>query len=133
MMSDVAAWVAALILAAVAIFQLALVAGAPWRHMSYGGRAGTSAGVVPGPYRIMSGAAVVVLAFAAWIVLASADVVADTPLGEGFMDVAIWVVFGYLALNTVMNALSPNTVERYAFGAATLVAALACLAVAIEL
>ena len=33
MMSDVAAWVAALILAAVAIFQLALVAGAPWRHI----------------------------------------------------------------------------------------------------
>ena len=101
--------------------------------MSYGGRAGTSPGVLARPYRIMSAASVVVLAFAAWIVLASADVAADGPLGEGFIDSAVWVVFGYLALNTVMNALSTSGMERFAFGAATLIAAMACLTVAVGL
>lgn len=133
MATEVAAWVAALVLLAAALFQTALVAGAPWRHVTYGGRAGTSAGVLPGPYRIMSLAAVAILVSAAWIVLARADLVSHGPLGEGFLDIAIWVVFGYLIINTVTNALSTNAVESLGFGAATFVAALACLVVAIEL
>ncbi len=70
-----AAWSVALLLAGVALFQPGLAGGAPWGDMSYGGRAETVIGILPGSYRGMSGAAVVIRLPAAWIVLARSGVV----------------------------------------------------------
>lgn len=125
-----AAWTAALLLAGVALFQAALAAGAPWGDMSYGGRAETVDGVLPGSYRVMSAAAVVILLLAAWMILARGGVVSAGPLSPGFLRGAAWVVFGYLVLNTVMNVASSHPAERFGLGAITLVAAAACFVVA---
>lgn len=125
-----AAITAAVLLAGVAVFQVALAAGAPWGRMSYGGQAETVDGVLPGSYRALSAVAVVILLFAAWIVLARAGVVGSGPLSPGFLRVAVWVVFGYLVLNTVMNLTSSHAGERFGMGAITLVSAVACYIVA---
>ena len=125
-----AAVTAAVLLAGVAAFQVALAAGAPWGRMSYGGQADTVDGVLPGSYRSMSAAAAVILIFAAWIVLARAGVVASGPLSAGFLRVGVWVIFAYLILNTVMNLTSSHAGERFGMGAITLISAVACLFVA---
>lgn len=125
-----AAITAAVLLAGVAVFQIALAAGAPWGRMSYGGQAETVDGVLPGSYRAMSAVAVVILLFAAWIVLARAGVISRGFLSPGFLRVATWVVFGYLILNTVMNLTSSHAGERFGMGAITLISAVACFIVA---
>jgi thiosulfate reductase cytochrome b subunit len=125
-----AAVTAAVLLAVVAAFQIALVAGAPWGRMSYGGQAETVDGVLPGSYRVMSAAAVLILLFAAWIVLARARVVSRGILSPGFLGVAAWVIFAYLILNTAMNLTSSHAGERFGMGAITLISAAACFIVA---
>jgi len=114
---------AAVLLAGVAAFQVALAVGAPWGDMSYGGQADTVDGVLPGSYRVMSVIAVVILLFAAYVVLVRGGVVADSPLGPRFVVIACWVIFAYLALNTLMNLTSSHAGERFGMGAITLVAA----------
>jgi hypothetical protein len=121
---------AAVLLAGVALFQSALALGAPWGDMSYGGQAETVDGVLPGNYRVMSAVAVVILLFAAFLVLARAGVVTASWPGEGFLRPAVWVVFAYLGLNTVMNLMSSHAGERFGMGAVTLVAAVLTFIVA---
>ncbi len=121
---------AAGLLAAVAIFQIALTLGAPWGEMSYGGQAETIDGVLPAGYRVISAVAVMILLFAAYVVLARAGVASAGPLGAVFLKRATWVVFAYLALNTVMNLTSSHAGERFGMGAVTLVTAVLTFLVA---
>ncbi|MEJ2578414.1 MAG: hypothetical protein P8Z68_04885, partial [Kineosporiaceae bacterium] len=76
---------AAALLTAVAAFQLALAAGAPWGEMSYGGRAVTSGGVLSASYRLASAGAVVVLLLAAALILARVGLLPPGPAGPGFL------------------------------------------------
>lgn len=121
---------AAVLLAGVALFQLALAVGFPWGDMSYGGQADTVDGVLPAGYRVMSAIAIFILLFAAYVVLARAGAVEQGWLGDRFLRIAAWVVFAYLALNTVMNLTSSHLGERFGMGAVTLVAAVLCFIVA---
>jgi len=118
------------LLALVAAFQAALAGGAPGGDMSYGGRAETVGGVLPRSYRAMSAASVVLLAFGAWVVLAHAGLVGSGILGNGFLRAAVWIVFAFLVINTAANAASSNPIERFGFGAVSLVSAVACFIVA---
>ena len=128
--AEVAAMITGGLLALVAAFQAALAGGAPWGDMSYGGRAETMGGVLPRSYRAASAASVVVLAFAAWVVLAHAGLVTTGILGHGLPRTAIWIVLAFLVINTATNAASNNPIERFGFGAVSLVSAAACLLVA---
>lgn len=125
---EVAAILGALLLIAVAWFQIALVAGAPWGRHAYGGRADVHDGRLTDRYRIMSAAAVPLLVAGAWIVLAKAGVVTTD---RTWPDWAVWVVFGYLALNTAANLASRSKIERFAMGSVTATAAVATLLVAL--
>jgi hypothetical protein len=127
---EVAAIGAALLLAGVAVFQAALALGAPWGEMAYGGRVETIEGVLPARYRASSAFALFVLLFAAWVILARADVVSEGLLSDGFVRAASWVIAGYLVLNTVMNATARTSVERWAMGSATAIAAVLSFVVA---
>ena len=124
---EIAAVVAATLLGVVAVFQLSLALGAPWGGAAYGGRAPVTGGVLPARYRVMSAAGVVLLAVAAWIILARADIVG------GPNDIAwpIWVVAGYLSLNTLANLASPNHVERWLWGSMSAAAAVLTIIVAL--
>jgi hypothetical protein len=124
------AWTAALLLAGVATFQAGLAAGAPWGDMSYGGRADTVDGVLPGSYRVMSAAAIVILLVAAWVILARAGVASPWSSPPALLRGTTWFIFAYLVLNTVMNGTSSHPGERFGLGSITLVAAVACFIVA---
>ena len=128
---QVAAVAGAVLLAGVAVFQIALAAGAPLGDMAYGGRAETRNGILTAPYRIMSALAVLILGVAAWIVLARADVVSGGPMGAGFVETGAWVVFGYLVLNTAANLASTSKNERLIMGPVTAIAAVLVLIAAL--
>jgi hypothetical protein len=124
-----AAVLAALLLVIIAAVQLALVFGAPWGDHVYGGRAETDSGRLSPRFRAMSAVAVPILLLAAAIVLSRAGVVswfAD----DGWVATAVWVVFGYLVLNSIANFASTSRVERFGMGSLTVVAAIATLVVA---
>jgi hypothetical protein len=125
---ETAAVVAAVLLQIVAAFQVGLAYGAPWGNHAYGGRAPTDDGVLPPRYRAMSAVAVPALLLASWIILADAELVSTD---AGWVDWAVWVVFGYLVLNTVGNLASSSKIERVVLGSVTVVTAVATLIVAL--
>ena len=125
---ETAAVLAAVLLQMVAAFQVGLAYGAPWGDHAYGGRAETTDGRLPPRYRAMSAVAVPILLLGSWIVLAKAELVSTD---AAWVDAAVWVVFVYLALNTVTNLASTSRIERFVLGTVTAVTAVATLVVAI--
>jgi hypothetical protein len=103
----IAAWLACAILAALAVFQAALIAGAPLGHFAWGGQHR----VLPRNLRIGSIVSIVLYAFFAAIILQRAGVIAVLPAPVA--DVGIWVVAAYLALGIPLNAISRSLPERY--------------------
>lgn len=95
------------ILTLLAVFQIALAAGAPWGRFAWGGQHR----VLPRNLRIGSVIAVVIYAVTAFI--AWECVGASTVLPVPFVQVAMWVLFAYFALGIVMNAISRSKPERY--------------------
>lgn len=94
------------VLVALAIFQLALVFGAPLGRFAWGG----AHRVLPARLRV--GSAVSVLIYALIDVIAWDRVGAIDVFPEPFSEVAMWVIFGYFVLGIVMNAISRSKPER---------------------
>jgi hypothetical protein len=95
------------ILAALAVFQLALALGAPVGRFAWGGQHR----VLPTRLRIGSAVSIVIYAVIAVLALDRAgavDVVSDV-----VSTVGMWVVFAYFVLGIPMNAISRSTAERY--------------------
>ena len=106
--AEIAAIVAAVILASLICFQLLLAAGLPLGRAAWGGQHR----IPPAKLRWGSIAAVVVLGVAAWVVLARADLVA--PGAEAtVIRVTTWVFAGHQVLNTLMNIVAKSPAERY--------------------
>jgi hypothetical protein len=120
---ELAAVAAAVAMAAVAAFQLALAAGLPLGDATMGGRAATIDGVLQGPYRAIAVGSAFVLVLAAWIVLGRAGTVPIFLGGQG-LGWAAWVVAGFLALNTVTNLSGRHPLERWGMASVTIAAAL---------
>ncbi|MGZ4545315.1 MAG: hypothetical protein ACXVXT_07965 [Blastococcus sp.] len=95
------------LLAGLAVFQGALVAGLPLGRFAWGGRQA----VLPANLRIGSTVSIVLYAIFALIVLQAAAVTGVLP-GEGWVHVAVWVLAGYFLLGTAMNAASRSRSER---------------------
>lgn len=122
-----AAWVFVALLAAAAVFQLALALGAPWGAFAWGGQ---HKGTLPAGYRWGSAAAILVYALFAVVVLDRAGVVDALP--EGFSGVAIWVIVAFLGLSVIMNGVSRSRPERFVMTPLSLVLALLVLVVALS-
>jgi hypothetical protein len=120
---ELAAVAAAVLMAAVAVFQVALAAGLPLGEATMGGRAATVDGVLKPRYRAMALGSAVVLVLAAWIVLGRAGLV-PIFLGDQALVWSTWVVAGFLALNTLTNLSGRHPLERWGMGSITLVNAL---------
>ncbi len=87
-----------------ALFQLALVAGAPWGAYTQGGR---FTGALPAPARLLAlASAALLLGFVA-LVRGRAH-----PTRPPRFRRAIWGVVVYCALGVVANAATPSAVER---------------------
>ena len=95
------------VLVALAVFQLALVFGAPLGRFAWGG----AHRVLPARLRVGSAVSIVIYALIdviAWDRVGAIDV-----FPAPFSEVAMWVIFGYFVLGIVMNAISRSKPERY--------------------
>jgi len=120
---EMAAVLAAVLMAAVIGFQLALAAGLPLGEATMGGRANTVDGVLRPPFRVIAVGSAIVLVLAAWIVLARAGML-PVFLGGPALAWGAWVVAGFLALNTLSNLSGRHPLERWGMASITLVAGL---------
>jgi len=102
-----AAIAATIILAALAVFQLALALGAPIGRFAWGGRHE----VLPTRFRIGSAVSIVLYAIFAAILLDRAGVIDVIP--DGASRIGAWVLTGYLVLGVAMNAISRSRSERF--------------------
>jgi hypothetical protein len=120
---ELAAVVAAVLMAAVAAFQVALAAGLRLGEATMGGRAPTVDGVLQPRYRAIAFGSAIVLVLAAWIVLGRAGTVSVFLDGQALVWAA-WLVAGFLALNTLTNLTGRHPIERWGMASITLAAAL---------
>jgi hypothetical protein len=117
---------AVVLVAVVAVFQLALALGAPLGKAAWGGR---SEGVLPTRLRIASGlAAIVIYPLIALYVLASADLIDLEWLPTA--ATGMWVLTGFFTLGTLANLASRSKVERV-WAPVSLAIAVCCSIVAI--
>jgi hypothetical protein len=98
---------AAVVIALVMVFQILLALGLPLGHAAWGGQHR----VLPTNLRLGSLAAVAILGFSAWVILARAGLV--TPGAEAlWVRVSAWFFAAYLGLNTLGNFVSKSRLER---------------------
>ena len=126
-MITVATVVAYVLLAALAVFQIALAAGAPLGHLAWGGQHR----VLPRRLRIASAVSVLVYALFAWIIAGAAATVDqfgdyDEPTPPG-----IWVLTAYFGLGVVMNLVSRSRMERLVMVPVAAVLCACCLIIAL--
>ena len=101
-MSIQAAVLAAFVLGAISVVQLAAAAGRPWGRFVWGGQHE----VLPRRLRIGSAVSVVV-----YVVMAAALIARATGI-ERALGVVVWVLFGYFTLGVLVNAVSRSPSER---------------------
>jgi hypothetical protein len=126
---EAAAIIAAILMGAVAVFQIALALGAPARNAVWGG---WHEGVLPTRLRIASGVVgIVVYPALAVFVLATAGVV-DANWVPGTGRLGMWILTGLFTLGTVANFASRSKRERW-WGFVSLAIAICCAVVALSL
>ena len=94
------------ILAALTVFQIALIVGAPLGHFAWGGQHR----VLPRKLRISSVTSIVLYAAFALIALDRTGVIELLP--REVSVVLMWVLTGYFALGIVLNGISRSVPER---------------------
>lgn len=104
-MTEIAAIAACMVLAALAVFQGVLIAGAPIGRFAWGGQHE----ILPPRLRIGSAVSIVLYVVFAIVILERAGIL--TVFGTAFVQVAGWVLFGYFALGIVMNGISRSRPE----------------------
>jgi hypothetical protein len=122
-----AAVAATALLLLLALFQLLLAVGVPWGRAAWRG----AHRVLPKNLRWASLAAVPVLFFAGWVVLARSDLVAP---GSGPLSIRIltWAFAVYFSLNTIGNLGSKSSLEKWLMTPVAVVLAVCCFAVALS-
>ncbi|WP_308637352.1 hypothetical protein [Paenibacillus silvisoli] len=104
---QIAASIGAALLAAIAIFQILLLAGAPLGEYSWGGK---HTGVLPPPQRWMSLPAAIILCLMGFVLLIHTNVLSVDAFTStrGF----VWGITIFLGLNTLGNAASKSRKEK---------------------
>jgi hypothetical protein len=95
-----------LVLALLAVFQLALVLGAPLGHFAWGGQDR----VLPARKRIVCVISILIYAFMAVVAWDRVGAISIFP--NLVSQIAMWVIFAYSVLGIVMNAISRSKPER---------------------
>jgi hypothetical protein len=122
-----AAVVATVLLAGLAVFQVALIAGAPLARFAWGGQHR----VLPTRLRIGSAVSVVLYALITLVLWRSASRL-SVEGGEAGTDAGIWVLTAYFGAGVLLNAISRSRPERFLMTPVALVLALCCLAIALR-
>ncbi|TDP62740.1 hypothetical protein [Roseateles toxinivorans] len=106
-MLEFAALLFALIVVGVSAFQVALAMGAPWGEFTLGGR---WRGRLPMKVRVIPLVSLLLLLCFGAVILARAGFLA--PFVHQRAHSLAWVVVGYCALGTIVNAITPSRRER---------------------
>jgi hypothetical protein len=122
----IAAIVLTVLLGLLAVFQLALAAGAPLGRFAWGGRHR----VLPPALRTGSVISVLIYALIALLALDRADVIDVLPAIVS--QIGMWIVFGYFIIGIAMNAISRSKPERYTMTPLVIVLAALSLIVAAD-
>lgn len=107
----------------VALFQLAIAAGAPVGRASWGG---VHPGTLPTRFRIASAVAIPVWVLAALVVLRRGGL-GPLALPEAVGRWGTWILFGLILASALLNMASPSRWERYFWGPYALILAGLCL------
>lgn len=113
---QLSALLACAILTGLAMFQGALVAGAPLGRMAWGG----GHTVLPKKLKVASATSITLYAFFAYTALAKAEL-APPLIDDTVTGIATWVLTAYFALGIVMNGISRSKPERLVMTPAVLV------------
>jgi len=111
-MIQLAAWTYGSLIAVVIVFQVCLMAGAPWGKLTQGGRV---QGALPVKGRLVAGFSVLLLAGMAGGILSAAAMPPNWPEWVG------WVALLVQALSTLLNWITPSLSERLLWGPVTTV------------
>lgn len=125
-MVSTAAIAACAILVLLAVFQLALIFGAPIGRFAWGGQTN----VLPTRLRIGSAVSIGIYALIAVVLLERAGWLHWVG-NAGLVRIAAWVVFAYFALGILMNAISRSKLERFTMAPVALILAVLSLLVAL--
>ena len=117
-----------MLLVAVAAVQVGLALGAPFGHISWGGK---HHGRLPDKLRIGSGIAAVVLLLAALIVLAKGGLVGWSPIPEAWLTAATGIIAAFMVLNTLGNVSSESRFEKIVFAPSTAILVILLVIVAL--
>ena len=112
---------------AVALFQLAIVLGAPVGEYAYGGQ---HEGKLPTRYRITSVISMLVMLALAGHYLAQIGLFAPLLGAEG-NAIANWAFVGFFALSAVLNNITKSEKEKRVFGSITIAMLISAILVAI--
>jgi hypothetical protein len=124
-MPIILALVACGLLCCLAIFQLLLIAGAPFGRFAWGGESD----VLPPRLRTRSAAAVVIYVIFVMVILQAVGIVAV--LGSAVGQVAIYLVAACFFASFIASAMSRSPSERALMTPTSLVLAALCLIVAV--
>lgn len=119
---ETAAIIAAGLIGLLILFQIALALGAPWGKAAWGGG---NEGTLPRKLRLASAFSALVLALAAWVILAAAGLIDSSPVPESWLTPLMWGLTGYFAIGALLNTISRSKVERI-WGPVSLIVAVCC-------
>ncbi len=109
-MVQIAAVLYGLMIAGVIVFQLCLVAGAPWGRWTQGGR---HEGVLPVSGRVAAGVSAVLLACMAAAITSAAGLPPNWPMWASYVALALQ------AATVLLNWITPSRAERFFWGPGT--------------
>src|SRR5688500_12027125 len=106
-MTEIAAIASCVILAGLALFQIALILGAPIGRFAWGGQHD----VLPTKLRIASASSILLYGMFALIVLSKVEMIA-IPVSSELVAALMWILSGYFCLGVIMNGISRSKPER---------------------
>ena len=127
MLATFAAWFLVISYASTALFQIAIVLGAPLGEYSYGGR---TVGKLPSRYRVSSVFSVLLMFAIAGHYLSYLGIL--TPLvSEELFIVANWALVGFAAVAALLNNITKSQKEKRLWGGVTVAMLLSSVIVAV--
>lgn len=126
-MIETFAYATCIILAALTLFQLALIGGAPLGRYAWGG----THRVLPLKLRIGSLVSIILYGIFAIVILNKASI-SSVISNNAIVSASIWVLTTYFFIGVVMNGISRSKSERAVMTPIALALAVLCLLIAIN-
>lgn len=120
----IASIIALVVLAALVLFQVALIAGAPLGRFAWGGQHK----VLPVKLRVGSAVSIVIYAAFATLVLGKSGLWVLVA-SHTILSIGLWITTAYLALGVLLNAISRSAPERLLMAPVALVLAVCFLVI----